>query len=59
MATAKRKVTSKSTKTKTTKTKKKSGVAYESYAVEHDFIIISGGALLVMVLVTLFVLGIF
>jgi hypothetical protein len=55
---AKRKVSTKKTKTTASKTKKRSTSVYESYAVEHDFIIIAGGGLVVMILVTVFLLGI-
>jgi hypothetical protein len=55
---AKKKVTAKKTKATVSRSKKRSGHMYESYAIEHDFIIIAGGGLIVMVMVTLFLFGI-
>jgi hypothetical protein len=54
---AKRKVTAKKTKPVASKSRKRNGTTYGGYAVEHDFIIIAGGGLVVMVLVTLFMFG--
>jgi len=44
-------------KTKSTPRTKSKGFGGTNYAVEHDFIIIVGGALIVMILVVFFVLG--
>lgn len=59
MATAKRKVAKSSkAKTKSVAPKKRKSLYEEGIEIEHDLVIIAGGGLLVMVLVTLLVFGI-
>jgi len=54
----KKKVAPRTSKTKISKSKKRTSVGVNVYATEHDFIIIAGGGLVVMLLVTLFMFGI-
>jgi len=54
----KRKVASKTSKSTSSKSKKRTSTGVNVYATEHDFIIIAGGGLVVMLLVTLFMFGI-